>query len=91
MLQCPEGYDGRLVAPLQALDLGEIDTVVQLVGVRDLFPGMVLAEDVRTKTGSLVLAKGHEITYTMMERLRSYAWYVDIAQPFRVRVPRQRS
>ena len=48
-------------------------------------------KDICMKTGQLILAKGYEVTYTMMERLRSYARRVSIAEPLRVLVPQQRS
>jgi len=86
MLQQPHLYESRLVAPLKTLEVVEAETIMRVVGVRDLFPSMVLAEDIRTKTGGLVLAKGHEVTSVLIERLRSYGKRVDIVEPFRVLV-----
>jgi response regulator RpfG family c-di-GMP phosphodiesterase len=80
-------YDPLLVAPLQECAVDQRDTVVRLVRVRDLFPGMVLSEDVRTDTGLLVLAKGHEVTGAMVERLRNYAKHVQLVEPFQVQMP----
>jgi len=48
---------------------------------------MILGEDIRAKTGTLVIAKGHEVTKVLLERLRSYAEKVEIVEPFRVLVP----
>ena len=86
MLQQPALYESRLVASLKTLEAVETDTVIRTVGVCDLFPGMILAEDIRTTTGGLVLAKGHEVTVALIERLRSYGKRVDIGEPFRVLV-----
>jgi HD-GYP domain-containing protein (c-di-GMP phosphodiesterase class II) len=83
----PDVYDPLLVTPLQDCVVGQPETVVRLVRVRDLFPGMVLSEDVRTDTGLLVLAKGHEVTGAMVERLRSYAKQVQLVEPFQVQMP----
>ena len=87
LLQSPDAYG--IVAALQSMDMEEARAVVRLAAVRDLYPGMVLDEDIRAKTGLLVIAKGHEVTYAMMERLRSYATRVPLVEPFRVLIPRQ--
>jgi hypothetical protein len=86
MLQRPELYERRFVVPLQTLESLETQTVTRVLRVRDLCPGMVLDEDVRTATGSLVLARGHEVSFTLIERLRSYGQRVGVREPFRVRV-----
>jgi hypothetical protein len=85
LLQHADTYG--IVAALQDMELEEAEAVAQLVTVRDLYPGMVLDENIRAKTGLLVIAKGHEVTYAMMERLRSYAKRVPLVEPFRVLLP----
>jgi response regulator RpfG family c-di-GMP phosphodiesterase len=85
LLQHADAYG--IVAALQDMELEEAEAVAQLVTVRDLYPGMVLDENIRAKTGLLVIAKGHEVTYAMMERLRSYAKRVPLVEPFRVLLP----
>lgn len=42
------------------------------VAIADLCEGMVLAEDVRTPAGTLVVARGHTITAGLAERLRNF-------------------
>ncbi|MFO0738174.1 MAG: hypothetical protein U0270_19935 [Labilithrix sp.] len=42
------------------------------VAIADLREGMVLAEDVRTAAGMLVVARGHTITAGLAERLRNF-------------------
>jgi hypothetical protein len=86
MLQRPDLYERRLVLPLQTLESTEPQTVVRVLRVRDLCPGMVLDEDIRTVTGSLVLAKGHEVSFALIERLQSYRQRVGVVEPFRVLV-----
>ena len=87
----PEVYDPTLVATLQDIEVASTRMEIQLVTVRDLFPGMILDEDVRSKTGVLVIAKGHEVTCALMQRLRSYAHKIELIEPFRVLVPRPNS
>jgi hypothetical protein len=83
MLQRPDRYERRLVLSLQTLESTEPQTVVRVLRVRDLCPGMVLEEDIRTVTGGLVLAKGHEVSFALIERLRSYRQRVGVVEPFR--------
>jgi response regulator RpfG family c-di-GMP phosphodiesterase len=85
----PDPYG--IVAALQGMDIDAGETAVRMVTVRDLRPGMILDEDVRSKTGILVLAKGHEVTKVMMERLRSYAQKVEVVEPFRALMARSGS
>ena len=40
----------------------------------------------RPGTGSLVLARGHEVSFALIERLRSYGQRVGVMEPFRVLV-----
>ncbi len=83
----PDTYG--IVAAFNGLDLEEGELTVRMATVRDLYPGMVLGEDIRTKTGALVLAKGHEVTQMMRERLYRYTRNVEVLEPFRVLVPPQ--
>lgn len=92
MLQQPTRYESGLVASLQTLESAATETVTRVVRVRELCPGMMLDEDIRTATGGLVLARGHEVTFTLIERLRSYGQRVGgVVEPFRVLVQVQRA
>lgn len=55
--------------------------------VRDLEPHMILDEDVKTRDGTLVLQQGHELSPTLIERLRQFAASRGLAEPIQVRVP----
>ncbi len=65
-------YDPKTLEALGRI-LGEhvqaADAVdVQLMGLR---PGMVLAQDVRTKTGTLLIARGYTVSQSLLERLNN--------------------
>ena len=51
----------------------ERTTVVDAVPIGELRPGMVLAVDVRTKSGTLLVARGHEVTAGLVARLANFA------------------
>jgi len=55
--------------------------------VRELQPHMILDEDVKTRDGTLVLQEGHELSPTLIERLRQFAASRGLAEPIKVRVP----
>jgi response regulator RpfG family c-di-GMP phosphodiesterase len=52
----------------------------------ELRTGMIFAEDVRTRTGLLLIARGHEATHGLLERLRNFCASGAVAEPFRVHV-----
>jgi hypothetical protein len=65
-------YDPDVVSALA--ELREIERNGQQVveiEVREVVPGMVLAEEIRTVSGMLLVARGQEVSEKMMERLRN--------------------
>lgn len=56
----------------------------QTVTIENLREGMVLASDVRTRAGALLISRGHEVTYGLMTALRNYARTVGVAEPLSV-------
>jgi response regulator RpfG family c-di-GMP phosphodiesterase len=52
-------------------------------------PGMVFMEDVRTSNGALLIARGHEVTASLIERIRNFSKNDGIPEPLRVMVPPQ--
>ena len=49
---------------------------------------MVVDQDVRSKNGLLLLAKGQEVTPSVLGRLRAFASKTGIVEPIRVLVTR---
>ncbi|MDP1827649.1 MAG: response regulator [Archangium sp.] len=54
------------------------------VTLQNLHPGMVLVDDVRTASGALLIARGHEVSDSMMARLRNFASTVGVKEPLLV-------
>src|SRR5262249_5817573 len=81
----PGLYDPAIVAALCELH-GEAGgrTEVRELPLARLRAGMVLAEQVRTKTGNVLCASGNMITATLLERLHSCSKRVGLREPFRV-------
>ena len=56
--------------------------------IRELGPGMILQQEVRTHTGVLLVTKGQEITYPLILRLRNFSDKQAISDKVLVLVPR---
>ncbi len=58
--------------------------IVKELPVSQLHTGMVLAEDVRTSKGLLLVARGQEVTPGLTERIRNFSQEVGVREPIRV-------
>ena len=65
-------YDPRILAALRSVVLVETRLQSHAVLVHDLSDGMVLAEDVKTNDGLLLVARGFAITPSVQQRLENY-------------------
>ena len=77
-------YDPRIVATLSNVLRVEHACVIRQVKVAQLADGMYLADDVRTIQGTLLCAKGQEMTASMRARLRNYVANVGLSAPIKV-------
>ncbi len=67
-------YDAEILAALQKLiDIGVEEKVIQVLSVRSLKPGMLLAEALTSTRGELLLAVGQELTLSLILRLNTFA------------------
>lgn len=82
-VRAAEYHPGMLTA-LRNLPHGEEHWAQRKIGVRDLVARMILDEDVRSRNGMLLVPKGQEVTYPVLERLRNFAAGTGVAEPFRV-------
>ena len=67
---------------LKALLLGE--GPIRAVSVAELTPGMVLADDVKAKSGALLIARGHAVSEGLLVCLRNFSATVGVREPIRV-------
>ncbi len=73
-----KGFDPRIFLALRELELDsqQHQPVIQTCAVRDLIPfAMVLEQELRTKVGLLLVAKGQEVTPALILRLNSFLEY----------------
>ncbi|MEW6657095.1 MAG: response regulator [Thermodesulfobacteriota bacterium] len=60
---------------------------VREVFIEELAGSMILDEDVSTKGGTLLIAKGQEMSLLIRKRLKNFAETVGMKEPVRVLVP----
>jgi len=78
-------YDPSLVNALAVVL--DIEYVIKSVEIEHLEDNMVLDEHVVTQSGQVLLARGHDVTSSLRERLRRFATTVRVQEPIRVRCP----
>jgi response regulator RpfG family c-di-GMP phosphodiesterase len=61
---------------------------VRSISVRELREGMVLHQNLTTRAGLLVMAKGHEVTATLLERIANLSRRVGVREPISVTINR---
>jgi response regulator RpfG family c-di-GMP phosphodiesterase len=66
-------YDRALFAGLEAYAAAESEQQEVELPITRLVPGMVLAQDVLTRTGVKLVPRGHEITDSLLERVRNFS------------------
>lgn len=83
-------YDPAILEALTSLRGGKPrdSTVIQLP-LQAVQPGMVFAEDVKTHSGLLLIARGQEVTLSLGERIKNMALNSKINAPVLVIVPAQ--
>lgn len=81
-------YNSILLSALDNFEVGKVEMEAKTIRLLDLNTLMIVDEDIRAKNGLLLVAKGQEITYTVIERLRNFSRKIGVVEPFRVLVPR---
>jgi response regulator RpfG family c-di-GMP phosphodiesterase len=80
-------YDSLILEALEAVVGVEAKYVLRSVTVMDLQENWILAEDVKTVKGLLLVTKGQEITRVLLERLKRFVYLPGIQEPFKVIIP----
>jgi len=81
-------YDPVVLAALGRIVKDAADVEIVSITVRQMTEGMVLAEDIVTQAGAIVIAKGQEVTACLRERLVNYARHTPVKEPLQVVVQR---
>jgi response regulator RpfG family c-di-GMP phosphodiesterase len=83
-------YDHEILEAFAELpSVREADVDVYDIPLRSLQPGMVFAEDVKTTMGVLFIARGQEVTSTLLERIQNLPRIIEVVEPVKVAVHRE--
>lgn len=82
-----KGYSPHYLDALRRLQVEDAVAQNRLLRLDQLRSGMVIAADLYSKTGLLLLGKGHEITESALARLDNFSSLFGIAEPISVTVP----
>lgn len=79
-------YDPAVLNALRVIS-GKTLHKTKEVQMADLSPPMVLAGDIRAKSGAMVIPKGQPVTFAMLTRLQNFSLFQPIQEPLKVSVP----
>jgi response regulator RpfG family c-di-GMP phosphodiesterase len=82
----PGRYDPAVLEAIDAVLGIEANYEMKSLHVRQLADGMIMAEDVLTVGGKLLIPKGYEVNRTLRERLRNYGQALGIEESIKVYV-----
>jgi CheY-like chemotaxis protein len=68
----PVDYDAQMVAALGDFRLSRGPTELRTIDVRDLRAGMILNQPLRSTTGALLAAKGHEVSPALLKAVHNF-------------------
>lgn len=81
-------YDPKVLQALNDLygqpGSAPMPEVPREVAIRDLQPGMVLTEDVKTRMGMLVACKGTRLLHSHVEKFQNFATLIGLQEPIRI-------
>jgi response regulator RpfG family c-di-GMP phosphodiesterase len=66
-------YDPRAMEALRAVVAEQLVFEIRPMSVNELTPGLILGADVKTKEDVLLVPRGHEVTATLLWRLKNFA------------------
>ncbi len=82
--QQPRVYDPKVIISLEIIAQSDSTLEELEVMLDDLQPGMIIMDNIPMETGSLVLAKGQEVTASFKARLLNLHKTTGLKQPIRV-------
>jgi len=72
-------YDPSILAVLETL-VADPGTREVEMSLRDVKVGMVFKEDVKTRTGIMLIARGQEVTTGLLERIRNFSRHLGVKE-----------
>jgi hypothetical protein len=82
-------FNDRILKLLDEVQPPQIEKTIKSILVEDLHVGMVLAEDIRSKSNTLIVSKGQSVNGLMQRRLVNFLQQKTISGKVRVYEERQ--
>ena len=79
-----EFYDPDILTALEQTMVRKAPVETQEVSYHNLKDGMIVAQDVKTKSGTLILCNGHPITPSVRKHLENFHINKNLVEPFHV-------
>ena len=79
-------YNQKILGMLAEDDIVTERSEIVMLNFEDIVPGMIADEDILAKNGTLIIPRGQEITWSVIQELTNYLEHIGIKGPIRVRV-----
>ena len=79
-------YNPQILKILADYDVATERVRIVTLNFDDIIPGMVADEDILAKNGALIIPRGQEITWSVIQGLNNFLEHIGIRDPIRVRV-----
>ncbi len=77
-------YNPDIIEALRSIHVEKTNTHPRMVKINELHTHMVFDQNVTADNGLVLVRKGKEVTFTVIELLKSFAEGIGVKQPFRV-------
>ena len=75
-------YNPKMLAVLKQIEGEGIERIRHQLDVMSLKPAMIVDQDILSRNGLLLAAKGQEVSNAVIERLRNFSVSVGVEEPF---------
>ena len=79
-------YNPDILQIVAKLEVEEEQEKIIAVDVRGMTVGMIVAQDIMASNGVLIVPKGQEVTWSLLQGLQNFSHQVEIQEPILVRV-----
>jgi len=80
-------YDPKVLKALEEFLGEEAKYEIKELPLKEILPGMIFGQEVRTKDGTLLLAKGYEANWRILLKLKKFNERIGIEEPIKVMIP----
>ncbi len=79
-------YNTTILALIEKYKPKNMHATVRNISFKEVVPGMVAVEDVFAKNGAMLIPKGQEITWPVIQSLMNFEKQIGIVEPIRVQL-----